>query len=141
MSNASLTVTTSLTLVYNETFQVTKGLNTVYLAERVLYNPITQNIFYMSNDSQVSYSQSNVTNSYDLIWKNSNPNTLQRMLDNSNWKFNLQIIARQYIYQDTVSFDTIFYYPGLYSLQLDYGNFSAAVSTQTQIWEGIRKLF
>jgi hypothetical protein len=141
LSNSTLTVTTSLTLVYNETFQVIKGINTLYLAKRVLFNPNTQNIFYKSINTQLSYSQSNVTGSYDLIWKNGNPNTLQRMIDNSNWKLNLQILTRQYIYQDTVKFDTTFFEPGLYALQFYFGNFSTAVLTQTQIWEGCAIFF
>jgi hypothetical protein len=139
--NSTLTGTTTFTLIYSETFQVAKGLNTIYLNNSVIFNPLTQNIFYKSINTQLTYYQSSIFNSYDLIWKNSNPNTLQRMVDDSNWKFNLQVITRQYIYQENVNFDTVFYWSGIYSIQFNFGNFSAAITAQTEIWQGIKNGF
>jgi hypothetical protein len=141
LSNSSLTGTTTFTLIYRETFQVTKGPNTIYLNNSVVFNPLTQNIFYQSNNTQLTYYQSSVLNSYDLIWKSGSPSTLQRMLDDSNWKFNLQIITRRFIYQDTVNFGTVFYWPGIYSIELNFGNFSATITAQIEIWPGIKNDF
>ena len=118
---------------------ITKGENKVNLSAPFLFDPTVSNVYVASvsaNNPQLSYYMtSDLTNGpFDLSW---NGTKLRRIVnDGSSWKFNIQIVTQQYIFQDIIPIGTTFYVANTYNVVFSFGKFAPKIREFPVIWSG-----
>lgn len=102
------------TIYYSQAFNVSKGLNTIYLANRTLFSNNSV-IFYQSQDTKITLSASN-QKKIDLIWNTKNNQLF--LIDTTNYyKFNFKVFIENYVYENSVTINHVYELPSVYQIR------------------------
>ena len=122
---SSLNNTTAFTnfiQVINQTFSVYRGYNKIILGENVPFSPALENIYFFSNNTELTFSDTEDSTQYDLMYLE---NKLTKIDSEFNLKFNFQILVEKFIYEDFILVENIYLNPGPYDIRFNfYGNYS-----------------
>ena len=128
---------TSFRLVYNQTFSLTNtGPCTVWLSTKILYNPALSNIFFWSENAELSYYEDNswVSNSqFDLIWMS---NTLKRIDNTKQIKFSIAVLVEQFIFEQFFSISYTYNNSSLFNVTYLFPLYASTQVSSVTIWTG-----
>jgi hypothetical protein len=104
---------TSFTIVYQNTFEVIEGNNSLALPNRTVILSPTDYLFVESLDgSQIAAYESSKS---DYIWSN---NTLKYIDITVSYQFNIQLIIEDYSFKKLFNYDYSYDYIGDYTLSV-----------------------
>jgi hypothetical protein len=110
---------TSFTLVYQNTFEVIEGNNSLALPNRTVVLSPTDYLFVESvDDTQIAAYQSSIS---DYIWSN---NTLKYIDTTTNYQLNIQIVIDDYSFKKLFNYYYSYDYSGVYTLSVQAGSLS-----------------
>jgi hypothetical protein len=108
---------TSFTLVYQNTFKVIEGNNSLYFPPKTAILSPTDYLFVESLDgSQIAAYESSIS---DYIWSN---NTIKYIDRTTNYQLNIQIVIDDYIFTNSFAYNYSYDYSGDYTLSAQAGS-------------------
>lgn len=124
----------SYTISFRQSYNVSQGLNTIYLNNKTLF-PINSVIFYESKNAKITLSASNNQQS-DLIWDTTS-NLLKKVDADGYYKFNFKVLIDNYVYEDSVPINHVYDSPNVYQISVHVNDIScSSLSKQATIKKG-----
>ena len=128
------TEVTTFNKVLGTPINVYQGSNRIIFPVKIAFSTTLSNVYFWSNETQVTFYESTDVSQYDLMWSN---NRLQRIDPQSYLKFNLQLLTEQLIYEETVSISYTYFNPGQYKIMFNFNSYWPLSKISTVIWNGI----
>ena len=130
----NVTAVSSFNKVLGTPINVYQGANKIIFPVKIVFSTTLSNVYFWSNDTQITFYYSNDVSQYDLMWSS---NRLQRVDPQNYLKFNLQLLTEQLIYEETVSISHTYFNPGQYNIMFNFSSYWSLSKVSTVIWNGI----
>jgi hypothetical protein len=114
---------TSFTIVYNKTFDVIEGNNSMYFPPKTAILSPTDYLFVESlDDAQIAAYKSSLS---DYIWSN---NTLKYIDNIVNYQLSIQFIIEDHSFTKSFNYNYSYDYAGIYTLSVQAGSLNKSQS-------------